>query len=57
MAIAATAGVGAMYYFSVRVDQKSKNDHGNQQAVLDEKLHPKNEGNKAGGSTNIRSVN
>jgi len=57
MAITATVGVGAIYYFSVRADQKSKNDHGNQQAKLDEHFHPKNDGNKAGGSANIRSVN
>ena len=57
MAIAATAGVGAFYYASVRTDLKSKNDHENQQAKLDEKFHPNKEGDKTKPTTNIRSVN
>jgi len=57
MAVAATAGAGALYYFSVRTDLKTKNDHGNQQDKLDEKFHPNEEGEKTKPTTNIRSVN
>jgi len=54
MATAGVVGAGALYYGFMRTDRKQKLSHEHQQNRLDEKLHPKKEGDKASSSTDIR---
>ncbi|GAB7344771.1 hypothetical protein MBLNU457_3239t1 [Dothideomycetes sp. NU457] len=54
MATVGIVGGGAIYYGLMRNDRKEKLSGDSQQNRLDEKLHPRKEGDKAAKGTDIR---